>query len=334
MTPPVLLEAIAGQNCTSFSSDLMQNLKAALGRHRAQANAWVTTQNLLVCLPSPEDAEGVCELLDEVAQSHPSRTVVVAFDPQSEGPVQGAATTICSQEHPGRVCSERISLVVPGDPERIPSLALPLLIPGVITFLWWRGEPPFGSNVLERLVEASDRVMFDSGRFHLNSGMKRLQKLMLDPYHAEQAFTDLAWGRVTTVREAVAALFDGPLGPERLKKISKVDIVSPGARPCTESLLLSGWLASRLGWTLTQPLHSRGKSYLGVYESQRGSVELRIHPGPADSSVNISLDEDRVETSMLRGCGLLQREFDLVDRDQVYEAALDATLYLAGEKEG
>ena len=330
-----LLESIAGKQHSPLSGDhLIDEVRSVLGARRADSNAWVTTQNLVVCLPSPEDSEGVLPLLDQVAQSHPSRAVVVAFDPESEGDIQGGAATICSQSNPGKVCSERIGLVVPGTPDRVPSLVLPLLIPGVMTYLWWRGDPPFGSNLLERLVEASERVVFDSGRFHLTSGMKRLQRLMDDPYHGEQAFSDLAWGRITTVRERVAQLFDGAFGQEKLEAVEEVDIQYAGDRPTPEALLVAGWLSSRLGWDLERPLHSEGKAYVATYEGTASDVKVRLSPGAPADHLEVGFGEQKVESSLFRGCGLLQREFDLVDRDRVYEEALDAILHLIGEKEG
>ncbi|MCA9794912.1 MAG: glucose-6-phosphate dehydrogenase assembly protein OpcA, partial [Candidatus Eremiobacteraeota bacterium] len=237
-----------------------RDLRGALHSHweslqkESEPQTRVATMNLLLGVSHPEDCLGLTDVLEPLSHSHPGRVVVFVFDSETEeASIEGWFNYTCMKQHPERICSERIVIYCPGSPARVPSLVLPLTVPGLPVFHWWRGEPPFGSDLLERLVEASDRVVFDSNRFSLSSGMSRMSRLINDPYHTEQAFSDLSWGRAQLARERVAALFDGQAGAAALSSITEVSITGPGERPGPSGLLLAGWLASRLGWKVVNP---------------------------------------------------------------------------------
>ncbi len=299
-----------------------------------QARPRLTTMNLLLGIPHPEDASDLAPLLERLAQTHPGRHLVFVLDPDaSQESLDGAVAHVCSAHHPERVCSERVVLYCPGSPARLPSLVLPMTIPGLPVYLWWRGEPPFDSDLLERFVEGSDRVIFDSSRFSLSGAMARLDRLLRDPYHTEQAFSDLSWGRSLPVRERVAALFDGPGGAQALARIQEVTITGPADRPDPSSLLLAGWLASRLGWEVSKPIRAEGKVWVGDLSCQTGPIRLRLASGRAGGWGIGLTGQPEVSCSALSGCDLMGREFDIQVRDPVFEQSLHKALILSGERQ-
>jgi glucose-6-phosphate dehydrogenase assembly protein OpcA len=90
---------------------------------------------------------------------------------------------------------------------------------------------------------------------------------------------DLNWARLTAWRDLIAQFFDAP-GKRRLAEdISEVEIcraVVPGSIP-TRTLLLTGWLASRLRWKRISAERA-GDRWLSRWTSQRNEVVVRFIP--------------------------------------------------------
>lgn len=294
----------------------------------------VTTVNLLVMLPEPEDGQGLGELMHDLLCHHPGRALVTVLDADGEGELEGWICHCHSCNRPNQLCGEQLIFRCPGSPDRLPSLLLPLLVPGLPTFLWWRGDPPFGSDLLERLIETSIRVIFDSSRFGLSGGLLQLERLVRDPYHLEQAFSDLAWGRLAQVRERVAALYDGPGGLEELAGLNEVLVETAGKKPTTEALYLLGWLAARLRWRIERPLRSEGRAWVSTLTGPHGSITVRIAPGWCEKGfLRVKMSGQVVEQELLKGVDLVARELCLLSRETIFEEALAKALVLTGDRE-
>jgi hypothetical protein len=96
---------------------------------------------------------------------------------------------------------------------------------------------------------------------------------------SEQAYVvDLAWLRSTPWRERVAATFDPRDMREMLRSISGVTVrYRPDSRAA--ALLFLGWLASRLGWSVS-PLMGDGDHLHGHAHVRRQDVKWQLEPHP------------------------------------------------------
>jgi len=89
---------------------------------------------------------------------------------------------------------------------------------------------------------------------------------------------DLNWSRLTAWRDLIAQFFDAAAMRDYLSEIVEVDITrylsAPGSIP-SRTLLLTGWLASRLGWKRMDAKRS-GDHWSSRWKSERNEVRVRF----------------------------------------------------------
>jgi glucose-6-phosphate dehydrogenase assembly protein OpcA len=180
--------------------------------------------------------EAALETLAGLAERHPSRAIILFPEPSASDGLDARATML-AYSLPGarrHVAAEVVELRLRGNRARVPaSLVLPLLIPDLPVFVRWRGQPPFGGDELEQLVDLADRLVVDSSEWpDLPQAYARLAGLF-----ERVACSDIAWRRTAGARTELAALWPA------IAELSEVEV---SARPA-EALLLQGWLRSRLG---------------------------------------------------------------------------------------
>lgn len=362
-------EILVGQGRPLSPGRIVRELHALEQEIGAQAGGGarlrLTTMNLVVGCSTPEEGLGLGKLLAELCADFPSRTMVAVLDPEAaEGDLQGWASFSCHPLRHGQVCCEQVALYCPGGGgASVPSLMLATLHPDLPNLLWWRGDPPFGGDLLEQMIEPMNRVVFDSREFSSSARLAEILALIQDRYHQEQAFSDLSWGRLESWREEIAALFDAPECTPCLRDLGEVEVrYHPGTRPAgdvpPQPLLLAGWLASRLGWRT-------GRLEDGSTTVQAGSGSLTLRLVPAASAQPDALPGDisgfravaggrppfevkAVRAIRLRGrdekaSGLdrrarrtlerMGRELSVLNRDPVYQEALEAALQLLPSQE-
>lgn len=226
-----------------------------------------------------------------LGERHPSRTIVLVPEPGAGEDAIDARLALEDFAVGGRhVCSEVIELRLRGRRAQVPaSIVVPLLVADLPVFLRWRGLPPFGEPELEQLAGVTDRLIVDSREWPDPAAGFRA----LAGYLARTAVSDIAWGRTLPWRRALAALWPG------IADVSELRVAGPAA----EALLLCGWLRARLG---------RAVALSGV---ERDEVERVDVDGQAVVAPALEL---RTPSD------LLSDELDRLDRDPVYEAALQA----------
>jgi glucose-6-phosphate dehydrogenase assembly protein OpcA len=238
--------------------------------------------NLLVFVPSEELLNHVHELLPELTATHPSRVLMMhgarrAPDNDIEMAVASHFQTDKRSDRK-RLCCEEVTLKAQGNfVVELPSAALPLLVSDLATFLWWRDAVQFSDKVLQLLVRATDRLIIDSGEFtDPGSSLTEVNKLFTQESQRSQGrvgISDINWARLTLWRGLLADFYDVPSYHEWFDEIDhvRIDYVAPELAPTTvapelapttvapelapttvapQALLIAGWLASRLGWSL------------------------------------------------------------------------------------
>jgi hypothetical protein len=232
------------------------------------------------------------ETLGGLAERHPSRTIILVPRPDDEDALDAHVSLQCfpllgEERH---ICSEVIELHLKGRrTEAAASIVLPLLLPDLPVFLRWRGRPPFGSDVLDDLVEVVDRLVVDSREWDaVRAALRSLTELF-----ERTAVSDIAWARTLPWRVEIARLWPDVADAHELRVTG----------PESEALLLVGWLRSRLG----------------------RDVELAHEP--ADGVERIAVDGEDVPPPReppRSASDLLSDELDRFARDRVYEAAVRA----------
>jgi glucose-6-phosphate dehydrogenase assembly protein OpcA len=195
----------------------------------------------------------------------------------------------------------------------LPSAALPLVVPDLTTFLWWRdalgSDSGSSDKVFEALLRASDRLVVDSAEFgQPQSDLLALNKLFHKKDYAHVGISDLNWARLTSWRALLAGFYDVPTYQPLLAKVDTVridylapdaflrggqDARAPGAAAIApQALLIAGWLASRLGWSLVeeQPLHDDSQTTTFQFSSDARGSSPTVREGVEARAVKLELN--------------------------------------------
>lgn len=275
------------------------------GRQQARASVL----NLIVTVPDEVAAARVVETMIGLGFRHPSRAIVLAADPEADGPALSASITgHCHLGNDGSepVCYEVVVLTVRGEAAgHLSGVVAPLLIHDLPTHVWWPGDPPFADPIFDQLVEMSDRVIVDSSDFgDLLHDLRRLATL-----RRRSGVGDLAWRRLGWWQELTAEFFDAPRFRRYLPNLNQLAIryavpnaprtrsrprprldagdYLPGvASPLAGPLLYAGWIASRLGWRryATKLPLTDGRLHLTL-EGRYEMVNLLLEPVATDAVV-------------------------------------------------
>ena len=334
-----------------------------------------STLNLLVYAPADSDLRALDDIVADITAAHPCRAVVMIVDAQGQTPSISAEVTSLCRLSPGdsgkQVCCEQVTVNASGSQiGEVPSAIAPLLIPDLPVYLWWRAVPRLEDKALFRkLTEISDRVVIDSAQF--GDPVVQINNLaaILKTTPSWAAVSDVNWARLTAWRGLLAGFYDVAEYRPLLEQLSRVVIEhslpeGTDAPISARALLLGGWLASRLGWRLSDQRSGEGVHDF-IFEAQEARVTLefraterQIEPGrlskvvfesAADQSalfsVRRSTDSMRLETAVVMGqenrsqrvlsyenlseAALISRELQIFGNDRVYEQAVLGAASLA-----
>jgi glucose-6-phosphate dehydrogenase assembly protein OpcA len=283
-----------------FGEDVrLADVDAALARLRSEASADRPSMRTSVMTHIAWVPTGWVEqaraALEGMAERHPSRTILLFPEPRADDNRIDARAEVERWEVPDTnrgLVTEVVELTLRGSLAEAPaSIVEPLLISDLPVFLRWRGEPPWGEQQLEQLVDVTDRLIVDSIEWEeVPDPYARLAELF-----PRCAASDIAWARTSRWRSHLATLWPA-IG----------DVRTVGVRgTAAQAWLLCGWLRSRLGRDDIALEHDPAEQLEGVTLDGE-AVPLPPGDPPAPSDV-------------------LSDELERFTPDPVYEAAVLAT---------
>ncbi len=327
--------------------------------------------NLLVFVTNEQALNEVEGMLEELTAVHPSRVLTMCGDRVAADRDIDMYVAAFGQKDkhagPQRLCCEHVTLRAQGKfvPE-LPSAALPLLVSDLPTFLWWRSVVDSSQKVFSSLLHESDRLIVDSAEFAKPvAELMAINKIFQQDSETPVGISDLNWARLTSWRGLLADFYDVAEYRTALEEIDNVCIsyVAPQADAnaiAPQALLMAGWLASRLQWSvLDKPATRDDQRAVFEVSSQRGQsiivelhhikeaaikpgrlalVELQSSANGSSFMVERSADRERVLTEAKLGASvqrgrvlpvrnrstaqLLSREMEILCNDQIYQEAL------------
>jgi hypothetical protein len=240
-----------------------------------------------------EWVEAVEDVLSDLGDRHPSRTIVLFPQPAEEDGLEGEVDIDVFPVGGGRqICTETIRVRLNGPRASAPaSVVQPLLLPDLPVFLRWRGVPPYGDVAFEGLVEVVDRLIVDSTEWtDLPADYEGLTNVF-----DRVVVSDIAWARTSRWRPQLASLWPG------IADVSRIRVTGTAA----QAHLLAGWLRARL------------------------DREIELEHEPADRLEGVAIDGEAAPFppgDPPAPADLLSEELDRFDRDRIYEEAVRGAL--------
>ncbi len=255
------------------------------------AAARATTFNLLVYEPENEVGDRLVSI-DTIASQTPCRVIdLCPITGEDEGiTAQVAAYCPIQKSSSSLVCGEYITLR--GTKEafgRVHTLLTGLLISDMPVFVWWKDSPAPNAKMFERLINLSDRMIFDSAYFSSSEAdLLKIQELIEN----DVQIADLNWRRIAPWQELTAQAFDSPDRRAAAWQVDRITIDYERGNS-TQALMYLGWIASRLNWQPTTSVKEGGDydihriGFKGVNDMY---VEAELAAIPVGDSGDVSGD--------------------------------------------
>ena len=254
---------------------------ASTSGHGVSRNSVLT---LVVVTQQQAEAQLLLDSIHTLSSQHPSRAIIVIADPNQPGQEMDAriATYVGAS---ASSYGEDIVVIASREAVRhLPGVVLPLIVSGLPSVLWWTGEPPWGSEVLESQVDGSDRFVVDTSEMtHIEQSFGALADIMRRKL-ARCAVSDISWTGQSPWREIVAQFFDSLDLRPYLNGIERVTIeYAAGDEDApannSQAYLFAGWLASRLGWRISrsQPSGVEGSRQHTLQDANGRVIALEIN---------------------------------------------------------
>ncbi len=254
--------------------------------------------NLIAIIPEQSRLDEVNSTLEDLSSAHPSRAlVIVAERHATDRDIDLYISSFYQKDSfgRGRVCCEELVLIARGKyvPE-LPSVALPLLVSDLPTFLWWRDTLDTQEKLFQTFCDAADRLVIDSAEVDSpEATVTTVSRLYEEGRHEDCGISDINWARLTSWRALLASFYDASRYRPALDRITEVtiDYTSPSGNAAAiapQALLFAGWLMSRLGWQLAHHAAERDAtafSFYAVHEDRLIKFQLNrvdrpdIRPG-------------------------------------------------------
>ena len=254
-------------------------LRALLAERHAESGSYAPARVLnMIAFVDDEWSGEIANRLRGVGRYAASRLLVLSFEPGRERLDARASIASDSDPAPGELALLRETVIVRLGERHLDDLltiADPLVVTDLPTLLWSPHGHPEAVDALISLAQATllDSIEEPDKRAAMDRAYELSQRLYV---------VDLAWLRSTPWRERVATVFDPPAMRAELHSLCTVK-VRHHPDSGVAALLLIGWLATRLGWSLQGSKVTREGADGALRASARsgsGEVELKLRPTP------------------------------------------------------
>jgi glucose-6-phosphate dehydrogenase assembly protein OpcA len=222
-------------------------LRELLRERHAENEALVPARVLnLIVIADREWRGEVVNRLERVGRFHPSRTILCTIE-DDRRTIDGYATVSGEESRGGAVGVLRESVEIAlgaVHTGRIETIIDPILISELPTVVW---SPHSRDEALEALLPLADVILIDTDDPVYFDGPGAALARAADLLDSDVDVVDLAWLRTIAWRERLAGSFSDPSRAGLLEGLRRIYIRHHHGS-IVSSLLLTGWLASRLGW--------------------------------------------------------------------------------------
>jgi len=293
--PVVNLGVPVAVEVSAIEQELRALWKAASAGEGEGAVIRACSSNLVVFAQDRTEAGLVLSVLGKVGEWYPSRAIIVyrESDEESVGHpvtphVHAWISAQCSIPLAGgqQICSEEITLAARTNAiSDLLNTLVSLLIPDLPVFLYSRSFKATDQELVARMARLAQLLIVDSHAAKDDPTARERLLELLTTLPGEVGVRDLNWARLTAWRDLVTQFFDPPEMRAQVREIAEVeifrDISDKGSIP-TRTLLLTGWLASRLNWKRLSAART-GDRWTSHWGSASGEVTVHFTGNLAES---------------------------------------------------
>jgi len=254
-------------------NDLDEQWRHMNGSNKQKASLF----NLIIYTHEERRVPYFRELVDTVIDKFPCRIIFIKGNTYKD---EDEFKTDVSLKSSGSIVCDHIEIHAGGTHlDQVPYYILPHLEPDLPIYLVWGQDPTSENEVLPRLVEYADRLIFDSectGNLQNFCGQIADN---LDKFPCQ--ILDMNWARLAGWRYAMIEALDSQERIEQLQGSKEITITYNDRK--TEAFqhnqiqadYLQGWLATRLGWKFSSSAQNEQELRLS-YKVQNRDVLIRI----------------------------------------------------------
>jgi hypothetical protein len=278
-------------------AQLRELLRDAWHQHRQKVQKTVVrvaSFNLLVVSSGETDPE-LAAIVDGLQVSHPCRMIWTKLKAEKTWAESTAALSLVTRCDGQQVCSEQVVLRCGNEPERIPSIVLPLIHSGLPTHLLWWKAGPLDCSLFRRLQDRARLILWQPEASPSGWAMEFLERTWSDPYQSEHAVYPFDWFRILGMRTQIARIYQ--------QGSVSIRACDPGAEMSLHHRLLKAWLQARLG--------------------SDGGYDFRWTSGPQACQV---VAPEALDLRLVDDVQATRVALDKADRDPVFQQTLKALL--------
>ena len=312
----------------------LADLWVSLGKEESTGVLRACAMTLIVAVDNSADAAAAESTLAELMHEHPSRAIVLKLLEAEREILDARVFAQCWMPFGGRqqICCEQIEIAASCD--RMAGVILVVLgitVPDLPVVLWSRSARILQLPEFHQLLPLVHKVIADSAELGSPSeALRRVQELQTGRRHV----ADLAWTRLTRWRELIANAFEEPGRLAKLPETARIKIFHAGEKTPSAAYYLGAWLLSALAGPEKRAIEFRpaeggGDAIKGVeLSAPNWTASFRL----SDSSAMIDFGgaQSKVMLSGLSEYTLLREELAILEKDPVFERALEAAVRLAG----
>ncbi|MCO5217350.1 MAG: glucose-6-phosphate dehydrogenase assembly protein OpcA [Thermomicrobiales bacterium] len=261
--------------------------------HNAPDIMRANTLNLVSVADSLEIAGMILQTISQLKDFIPSRTIIIINDPNLERPktwhIDLQINETLTKDDSHGIQFETITIWTDQSSAGVlSSIVGPLLVAELPTFLWWPSGEFSHNAIFDDLALIADRLVFDSARLGYDAHAVADYRTLIDE-PTDPIIGDFTWLRLAPWRQLIAQFFDPLATQKSLESIDSVSIAYAQDRQdhgsgFAAALLTLGWIGSRLGWEVIEPLEARKvggwTAFMAATDSSGRAHEVQIRLTP------------------------------------------------------
>ena len=300
---------------------------------------------LITLVEESEDPSDVWSTMAALMPEHPSRAIVIRFRQSAARELSSRVFSQCWMPfgHRRQICCEQIE--ISASDASLPDLAavvLPLAVADLPVMLWCRSARLFGLPDFQQIAKIANKLLLDSAAFPDPATiLAQIQS------RGGQVRGDLAWTRLTRVRELISQIFESRSYLARLPHVAQVKLTFGGAVPPTSAYYLAAWVLDcleaggahpRVNWEPASDVPAGQLSRIELMGAPEDDwrVNICVSGGRERPCAEVQIDSFSTHTVFPpdNDYVLLREELSIPGQDAVYRRSLAraATLAAAGNR--